>query len=183
MTNHQPSERDLALLLDVTRLLKKYGPETFESLAASLSSSDWPTHMSAILIAVAAASPRQPATGRVNKSRSTSERISAQLRNVDPERSALLTPVVDRLVTGEALPRLKDVAEFALSAGLPVPRARSRGDAVVEILRALKLMPIDELEKIIPNIQAQTSKGERSLGGWSRIIERSRAETTGPGTR
>jgi hypothetical protein len=118
---------------------------------------------------------RMPTDRRSGSSR---ERISAQLRNLDPGRSALLTPIVDQLAAGEALPRLKDVAEFALTVGLPVPRAKSRGDAVVNLLRMLKSMPIDELEKVIPDIQTQGDRGSRSLEGWNRIIERSRAETT-----
>jgi hypothetical protein len=180
MANRQLSEKEIALLLDIIRLLKKHGPEAFESLATYLSTSDWSDDASAILQAVAAIQPHQSVTEESKRSRSISERITAQLRNVDPARRALLEPVVGRLARGEALPRLKDVAEFALTAGLPIPNAKSRGDAVISLLRTLKAMPVDELEKIVPDLQGQASKGTRSLKGWNRIIERSRAETTGP---
>lgn len=179
MSDDQFSERELALLLDLTRLLKKHGPQAFKSLAASLADPEWSTRLSEILGAVAATAPQQSAARGSIRGRSASERVSAQLRNAAPARLALLTPMVDKLVAGEALPRLKDVTEFAMTVGLPAPRAKSRGDAIVDVVRALVAMPTDEFEKLFPEMEAWTGRGQRSLGGWSRIIERSRAETTG----
>jgi hypothetical protein len=178
MSDNQLSEREIALILDLARLLKKHGSATFKSLADSLADPAWSARLSEILSAVAATAPEQQPMGQSRKSRSTSERIAAQLNRADPSRSALLSPRADKLVSGEALPSLKDVAEFASIVGLPVPRTKSRGDAVVALVRAMIEMPINELEKVVREIDVSVGQDRRSLQGWNRIIERSRAETT-----
>lgn len=179
MSDHQLSESELALLGDLTRLLRKHGPETFKSLAASLADPEWPARLAAILSTVADAAPQQRANKRPTTARSTSEKVAAQLQHIDQKRLTLLRPVADNLVNGETLPRLKDVAEFASAAGFPAVRAKSRGDAVVALVRNMIAMPIDELERLVQGMSVSTSQDQRSLEGWNRIIERSRAETTG----
>lgn len=179
MSDKQLSERELALLIDLSRLLKKHGSDVFDSLAATLADPEFSGRLSMILDTVSTNAPRRQATGRPRPRRSASDRISIQLRNADAEHTALLRPIVDSLIAGESLPRLKDVAEFALTVGLPAPRGKARADAVVDVVRALVAMPTDELEKVLPALMVSTDRGERSLEGWNRIIERSRAATYG----
>ncbi len=179
MSDDQLSERELALLGDLARLIQKYGPGTFKSLAASLADPEWSARLAAILDAVAEAAPQQRTTRGSTRSRSTSDRVSAQLQHLDTERFTLLRPIAEKLVTGEFLPRLKDVAEFASIAGFPALRAKSRGDAIVALVRNMATMPLDELNKLVQEIGVSTGQDQRSLAGWNRIIERSRAETTG----
>lgn len=179
MSDKQLSAPELALLADLGQLLKKHGPEPFRMLAESLADPEFATHLSAILSDLAAAAPQQPAGRKPSSSRTTRDRIIAQLRNADTRHAALLAPIAEALAAGEALPRLKDVTEFALTTGLPVPRAKSRGDAILSVMRALVAMPTDELERILPGIRLPSRETQRSLEGWNRIIERSRAETHG----
>ena len=179
MSDEQLSEREMALILDLSRLLKKYGPEVFDSLAEALSDPEWPDRLSRILRAVSSTAPQRQQVRESRRSRSTADRVETQLRNADADHVALLRPIAESLITAEILPHLRDVTELALTIGLPAPRARSRGEAIVDLVRVLLAMPMDELEKVVPAIMASADRGQRSLEGWSRIIERSRAATTG----
>jgi hypothetical protein len=178
MSKDQLSESEVALLLDLARLLKKHGPETFTSLASSLADSGWSADMAVLLESVARSAPKQRAAGEPRRSRSTSEKVSTQLERADESHLSLLRPIADKLLAGEALPRLKDVVEFAATTGISVSQARSRGDAIVTLVRAMVVMPMGELEGLVREIGISVSPGQRSLGGWNQIIERSRAATT-----
>jgi hypothetical protein len=180
MSKDELSERDLALLGDLIRLLRKHGPEAFKSLAASLGDAGWSDRMAAILTAVAEATPQRRITSRPTRSRSTFERVNAQLQHLDPERLTLLRPIAERLVAGEWLPRMKDVAEFTAIAGFPALRTKSRSDAIVALVRNMAAMPADQLERLAQELGASVGEDQRSLEGWNRIIERSRAETISP---
>ena len=180
MSKDELSERDLALLSDLIRLLRKHGPDAFKSLAASLADPGWSDRMAAILNAVAEATPQRQITNRPTRSRSTLERVNAQLQRLDPERLTLLRPIAERLAAGELLPRMKDVAEFTSIAGFPALRTKSRSDAIVALVRNMATMPADQLERLAQELSASAGEDQRSLEGWNRIIERSRAETISP---
>lgn len=180
MSKDELSERDLALLGDLIRLLRKHGPEAFRSLAASLSDPEWSDRLAAILNAVAEATPQRRITNRPARSRSTLERVNSQLQHLDQEQLTLLRPIAERLVAGELLPRMKDVAEFTSIAGFPALRTKSRGDAIVALVRNMTAMPADQLERLAQELAASAGEDQRSLEGWNRVIERSRAETISP---
>jgi hypothetical protein len=177
MSEKQLSAPELALLADLGQLLEKHGAEPFKKLAESLADPEFAARLSAILSNLAIAVPQRPAPRRPISSRTVRDRINAQLRNADAERVALLGPLAEDLASGEALPRLKDVSEFALTAGIAAPRAKSRGEAIVSIMRALVAMPTDEVERVLPVIKSPQKIDRRTLEGWNRIIERSRSET------
>jgi hypothetical protein len=179
MTGGRLSEPELALLADLGKLLKKHGTEPFRNLAESLADPEFAGRLSVVLAELSKAAPQRQAAQRSTSSRTIKERIDTLLRSADAAHAELLTPVAESLATGETLPRLRDVTDIALAAGVPASRAKSRGDAIVALMRALIAMPTEELEKVLPTLQAP-SRGQRSLEGWNRIIERSRAETHNP---
>lgn len=183
MSHEQFPEPELALLLDLGKLLKRYGPEVFKSLAEALADPEWSSRLSIILGTVATTRSQQPPVRKPRPKRALSDRVGAQLRNADAAHAALLEPIAERWITGESLPRLKDVAEFALTVGIPAPSTRSRGDAIVDVVRALAGMPTDELENVLPALELSAGRSQRSLEGWNRIIERSRASTHRPEAR
>jgi len=182
MSKDDLSERDLALLSDLVRLLRKHGPEAFKSLAASLADPEWSGHTATILNVVAEATPQPRISNRPASNRSTFERVNVQLQRLDAERLALLTPIAEKLAAGELLPRMKDIAEFASIAGFPPLRAKSRSDAIVALARNMAAMPAEQLERLVQELAASAGEDQRSLEGWNRIIERSRAETISPRT-
>jgi hypothetical protein len=47
-------------------------------------------------------------------------------------------------------------------------------------VRNMTAMPLGQLERLAQELAASAGEDQRSLEGWNRIIERSRAETISP---
>jgi len=176
------SERtELDLLNDIVKLLTKYGPDTFEQLSQLVSSADFSERLAAVLSKSAEVSRR---AGRARPDGPTSSLSNLRsslltLSSSDPERSKVLVGIFDRMAAKSLLPSLRDVRDFAIDNGLPPIKATSRDKAIAPFIKSLQPLEIGELKKVAEKLRPISSKGDRSLEGWSDVIlgGRSRPDT------
>lgn len=165
------AQRELDLLVDLAKLLKKYGPEPFESLAESISSPGIAQHLSGILTQVAKTGRTIPKTRREKglKQEPSIPKSLITLESVEPERYQLLMNFYTNLTAKAVLPSLRDIKEFATDSGLPEVRAKSRQKAISPLISSLVKFPNEEL---IAKIQSakRYDTSDRSLEGWTNII-------------
>jgi len=165
------TQRELDLLVDIAKLLKKYGPEPFELLAASISSPEMTQHLSVVLTQVAKIARSIPKTKRESrlKEKPSVPRALTALKNVNLEKYQLLMNFYTGLNAKSVLPTLRDLQEFAIDCGLPEVRAKSRQKAISPFIGSLIKLPNEQLiEKI--QLLKKYDMGDRSLEGWSNII-------------
>lgn len=168
------NDREFELLVDIAKLVKKYGPETFEALAATISSPRFSQHLADILLSSAKTSR---VVQKNSKSKTESKPLQRGLRSVlidlekaEPEKSALLSHLYDGLLQKLFLPTLKDIKTFVSDIGLQPLEAKSRDKAIGQLVKALLLMPVEELKVKLQGIPTIVTKDDRSLEGWSNII-------------
>ena len=165
------TQRELDLLVDLAKLLKKYGPEPFESLAVSISSPEMTQHLSVILTQTAKIGRSIPKTKRETgpKEKPPVPRSLATLESVEQEKYQLLMSFYSDLIAKKVLPSLRDVKEFAIDCGLPEVRAKSRQKAISPLIGSLVKLPNGQLIAKIQSLK-KYDLGDRSLEGWSDLI-------------
>ncbi|MBA7501486.1 hypothetical protein ES706_00056 [subsurface metagenome] len=163
------TQRESDLLIDLAKLLKKYGPETFEALASTISSPETTQHLSAILAQVARTGRTTPKTkeGSQMRQRPSVPRSLVALERAEPQKYRLLMGFHTSLVEKKILPSLRDIVDFAMECGLPEVRAKSRKDVISPLIGSLAKLPIEQLTE---KIQLRNHAGDRSLEGWGNII-------------
>ncbi|HIH36295.1 MAG TPA: hypothetical protein HA232_00070 [Methanocellales archaeon] len=165
------TQRELDLLVDLAKLLKKHGADIFESLAESISSPEMAQHLSGTLIQVAKTGRTIPKTKiekRLKQEPSIPKSLTT-LKSVEPEKYQLLMNFYSDLTEKAVLQSLRDIKEFAIGSGLPEVRAKSRQKAISPLISSLVKFPNEQL---ITKIQSakKYDKSDRSLDGWSDII-------------
>ena len=163
-------ERELDLLIDLLKLRRKYGAESFELLAKALSSPEMTKQLSEILDNI----PRKAKTPYVKKKsrRANKHKVPkalVTLEKVDPQKYELLLKFFNDLVAKTVLPSLGDIRYFAEELGLPEVRAKSRQKAISPFISSLALLPFDKIKSRFQSSGIYRT-GDRSLKGWSRII-------------
>jgi hypothetical protein len=166
--------RAFDLLVDLSRLLKKYGPEVFDQLSEQLSAPDFAARLSGLLSGAArvaravretrSASPRKPTSQREFRS------SLVTLGETDPEKGAILVRLYDELIAKTLLPTRQDLQNFAARTGLAPLEIRSRPQAVVAILEGLRGRPLEELTALVADLSRAAGQDDRSLENWTRII-------------
>lgn len=161
---------ELDLLVEIAKLLRRFGPKTFESLAIELSRGELPAALASILASAAKVAPR-------SENRSKSPRTPSDLRPAlvalgesEPEKASLLLDVYDRLTDQSLLPTLRDIRMFAADAGLSVPKKGNRVETITSLIKNLQRLPAAELEAKCSALKSSGERSDRSLEGWSRII-------------
>ncbi len=163
--------RDFDLLADVARLLKKYGPEAFEHLAENLSSPEFFERLISILRTSAKAGATVKAAKRpVRKKQSPADFRTSIVSLRDKEKSDLLLKFYDDLMAKTILPTLRSLQSFVSDAGLPPFKAKIREKAVVQVVKNLMVLSLEELQLLLSTIRQVPSQDDRSLEGWSNII-------------
>ena len=168
------SERTFELLKEVSRLLVKYGPDTFDDLARYLANPGTRDQLLEILRTVAVA-------GRKSKLASTrgqpklfskpgADQFLGRLAELEPEKSQLLSAFRDDLMTKNVLPSLRDLKSFASDNGLIPPTATSRDKAIEPLIKSLSHRTMGEVEAIIQRARVRSESGDRTLEGWADII-------------
>jgi hypothetical protein len=165
------TQRELDLLVDLAKLLRKYGPEPFESLAASISTPEMTQHISVLLTQVAKIGRNIPKTKRKvrPKEKPSIPRSLTALRSVEPEKYKLLMNFHNDLIGKTVLPTLRDIKEFAIDCGLPQVLGESRQRAISPLIGSLTKLAIKQLMAKIGSLK-KYDMGDRSLEGWSNII-------------
>ncbi len=165
------TQRELDLLVDLAKLLKKYGPETFESLAESISSPEMTQHLTRTLTQVAKIGRTIPKTKRETglKQEPSVPRSLITLKSAELEKYQLLMNFYTDLTAKTVLPSLRDIKEFAIDCGLPEVRAKSRQKAISPLISSLFKFSNEQLIAKIQSLKKYDT-GDRSLEGWSNII-------------
>ena len=166
--------REFDLLVDLSKLLKKYGPEVFTQLAEQLSAPEFVEQLTKLLSGTARVARKVPATHAASlpKTPSPHELRSSlvALGETEPERGVLLVRLYDELMAQTVLPTIQDLRTFAIRAGLGPLEIRSRPQAVLALLNELRKRPVEELTALVADLHTATGQNDRSLENWSRII-------------
>ncbi|HVC95994.1 MAG TPA: hypothetical protein VND64_20060 [Pirellulales bacterium] len=159
------------LLIEIAKLLRKFGHQAFHTLADELSSPTFTATMPAVLRAVA---------GTANATTAASNKASAKPRDyrstlcalgeTDAKKSAALVRIYDDLTAGALLPSLRDVRRFAEQNGLPKVKASSRAKAITPLVKSLSAWPLNRIRTILNNNGTTPPEGDRSYAGWCDII-------------
>jgi hypothetical protein len=164
---------ELALLIEIAKLLKKYGPETFEKLAENLSSAEFSQRLTSVLFTTArtARSAKKdflPAEAKLTPRDFRSSLVA--LGKTESEKSELLIKFYDGLSAKVLLPTLREIQSFASDMGLPSLKATARDKALVPFVKSFLPLSIEEIRTKLARIQPVSSANDRSLEGWSNII-------------
>ena len=166
--------KDIELLADIARLLKKYGPKTFEDLAHQLSEGHLLDSLVSILDASAQSVRRskgKPGGKRIVsiKPDGLTELIT-RIAEEEPDKAKVLKGIHEKLVAKSILSSLKAIRNFAEDNGLRPVKATSREKSILPLVRDLASLPLDRLDRIFSDISHLQESGERTLEGWSGII-------------
>ncbi len=164
-------DRELDLLVDLSKLLRKYGPDLFDQLAEQLSTPEFINRLAELLSRTARVARTAP-TNRRAKSPSQNEfRASlVALADSEPERGALLLRLYDELMAKTILPTMENLRGFAAKAGLNPLEMRSRPQAVVALVVELRGRSLTELNALVADLNTTGGQHDRSLENWTRII-------------
>jgi hypothetical protein len=165
--------KEFELLSDLAKLIKKYGPETFEDLSRELVNPNFIERFAEVLKTTASVgrSTRRKARKSSNNSRKLDFRSSLFGLGLDgAEKGALLMDLYDGLKAKTILPTLREMQSFVSDNGLPSIKSTSREKALVPFVKAFISMPIEEVREYLKRIQPTSSSDDGSLEGWSNII-------------
>ncbi len=165
-------ERELDLLVDLARLLRKYGPEPFEALASSLSSPEHSKKLADLLASAArvgrTAGIKRP-TSKARQQLESTRRMLESMKEADRTKYSLLFQLYQDLVEGRLLPSLRDIKRFVDDQELPEVRGTSRQRAIAALIRSLSTMTVEEISQKTERLP-RLNLDDQGLKGWSDII-------------
>jgi len=165
-------KREFDLLVDVARLLRRYGPEAFDALANYLKRPEAADRIVAVLSASArtvrglSLSPRS--AGQGERSRSGVERLLLSLEKTEPEKAQMLATFYQKLQSKSILPSLRDLRSFVADNGLAPISAKSRDKAILPFIKDLASRPLDIVKPVVEG--ARETVQDRTLEGWAGVI-------------
>jgi len=165
-------DRELDLLVALARLLRKYGPEPFESLSASLASPEYSQKLADLLAETARVGRKTGTKGRpsgADRRGEPTRKFLESLRPTQPEKYEVLAILHDELTDGTVLPSVRDMRQFAEELHLPELRATSRQRAIGQLIRSLSSLSAEEIRHRAQRLP-RSRLGESGLKGWSDII-------------
>jgi hypothetical protein len=168
------SSKKYDLLLEIVKLVKKYGYETFEDLSKELSSELFKEKIPIMLKEISLLT-KEPAIkkSRTKKEGSASGSFRSQLEKYqveNPQMAYILSNLYDDLLEKKYLPTLASVKNFALDNGLKPLKAKSRRNGIIPLLKQLMELDQNYIKKVLKSIGDYSEKDDRSLAGWSDII-------------
>jgi hypothetical protein len=164
----EPTQLDL--LLDLVKLLKKYGPETFKTLATALRDPDQLAHLSETLNILSNESGRLKLGPRDRPESKSSLRSQIEfLAEKSPEKAALLRKLLDQLMAPEGI-SIADLRAYARQTGLPQLKSGDRSRLVQAFVASLMTLDLPQIQDHIERLAMTPRTNDRDLAGWSRII-------------
>ena len=162
------------LLIDIARLLRKYGPEAFEKLAMYLQDPKSVESVVQILTtsAQSARSNFPSDTGSKRKSKQTAsiKQMLSDLTQSEPEKAQVLSTFYTDLLEKNVLDSLRGIRDFSMDNGLASVTAESREKAISRLLKDLAKRPLEEIRSIVKNVRPNVNRDDRALEGWTDII-------------
>jgi hypothetical protein len=158
------------LLVDLVKLLKKHGPETFRVLAAALRDPDQLANLSETLDVLSQQSSRFGVTARKGTPQRTGLRKQLDtLAETAPDKAALLRRLLEQLMAADGIP-LPELRTYARQAGLPQLKSGDRARVAQAFVTALIDLDTSQIQKHIEQLATTPQESDRDLAGWSRII-------------
>ena len=118
------NELEFELLIEIAKLLKRYGPETFENLARTVSSPESIEKLISILTTAAKAHRASQSKRRTKRTPTDFRSKIARLEESEPEKSHLLMGLYDGLTSKALLPTLRDIKAFVSDSAREYAAAR-----------------------------------------------------------
>lgn len=168
------NKSEIQLLTEIAKLIKKYGPETFETLSKSLYSPEFSNHLAALLSksATIGHDSRRNISGRTRNAIGihTFRSTLVALAEKDRDKSAIVVKLYDDLTSKTILPTLRDIQAFLSDAGLPILKAKGRDKAIIPFIKILLPYSATDLASLLSHIKYSSTNDDRSLESWSNII-------------
>lgn len=164
------NNKEFDLLSDIVKLIKKYGPETFETLGKQISNPKFTKVLVDLLSMTTKTYRATPKAKSRSRSKPQKGDFLLSLEKADPKKAALLIELYDSLKNRSILPTLREMKDFAIDNGLPPVKSKSREKALIPFVRTFLKMPVEEVRGYLRRIQPTRSSGDRTLEGWSKII-------------
>ncbi len=164
---------ELELLVEVAKLLKKYGPDAFEKLAESLSTPEFSEQLNIILSTTAKAARSVKKDVQLSEGKQAPRDFRSSLVTLgktDPEKSDLLIKFYDGLMAKTFLPTLRDIQSFISDTGLSPLKTTARDKAIIPLVKSLLLLSVEEIKAKLIRVKHISTTDDRSLEGWSSII-------------
>lgn len=173
-------DRQLDLLTELLRLQRKYGKEQLSQLATALRDPTFLSHITSLAEALSqdillkasltSARKRKPTTAE------TLDRIVGEIPVKDDGRWQLLRDICAALTEERKAKTKQEVLRLAADNGLQIGNPKTRAEAVISLIRELRLSPIEDVQRVAEDIQKRLADGDGSLQGWSKIILKKRTE-------
>lgn len=167
--------KSFELLGEITKLLKKYGKETFHEAAAILRDPNLSSQLADSLENIANIPLKKKNTRK--RMSATEERMKFRetlinLGKSEPDKSKILLPLFDSLHDKTILPSLRELIDFISDHGLPVPKTKSRDKVIISFVRSCMKLSLNEIQLFhFPSDQRHTlENSDRSLEGWGKVI-------------
>jgi hypothetical protein len=164
------NKKQFDLLSDIAKLIKKYGPETFEALGDEISSPEFTERLVEVLITTATVYRKLPQVKRNSRRHSPKLDFRSTLARSEAEKFRLLLELHDALKNKSVLPTLREMKDFATDNGLPPVKSTSREKALIPFIRTFLRMPAENIREYLRRIQPRPTSDDRTLEGWSKII-------------
>lgn len=167
------TKNHIDLLVDIAKLLRKYGPDTFEILAHNISKPEFAQDLSNILSESAKASrttkPRMKKT-KAKRSGKTFRDSLIEMKNYQPEKGEILIHLYNGLIEKTFLPTLRDLNAYLSDNGLLPLKAKSREKAIIPFVKVFLPMHLNEVKDYLQNLKPITANDDSSLERWSKVI-------------
>ncbi len=167
------AQQEIKLLIDIAKLLDKYGTESFERLADSLSSPET-IQVWVDFLRKSSSVAQEIGFEQSGKEKHSPQRSAkAELENIkigDPEKYEVLNSFYDALQSKTVLPTLREIRYFAEDGGLPSVRANTREKAISPLIKSMIPLGISEINSLIGSLRFSRSESFNDLAGWSDII-------------
>lgn len=166
------ADPSLDLLADIVKLLRKYGTEPFLKLAKDLPelSEGVATIIGATATAARKAGVSDGRPAQQGQKRRDFRFSLLEREDADPEKVTLLVEFYDALMARSVLPNMRDLRSFVTDMELSPLTSTNRMKAIIPIVRALTLLPLDRIKVGLSSIAPTAGNGDRSLEAWSKII-------------
>lgn len=171
------NKKEYDLLIDLSKLLKKFGPEIFLSLSDKFSNPEIFNSISTILYTTAKNKPNVTAIKKKKKKTIgiQIEELLERNKELEPDKYNLLTNFYNRFISKTVLPNIKDIKAFVVNNKIPFPEIKSRDRAALNLIEYLSKLPSDKIKnltdiKLKPSTINKNEDSDRSLQGWTDII-------------
>ena len=164
--------KELELLTDIAKLLKKYGASVFDDLAHLLKDEEFTTVLPAILNKYSEEGKKHNLIPN-NKKNKPLLKIREQLVSLkitDNEKAVILLEFYDKIYAQGISLKLAEIKNFAFDIGFDLSKTKAKDDAISKLINSLMTCTINQISDFLKQFKFSQSGGDRSLEGWSNII-------------